>query len=101
MTTLFGFYKILFHLSFLPMAGPATEVSGTILDKSNNTPVSNVYVYAVKGEEETLSEDNGRFKLLSWSKLPVIIFFEKKGYKPARIPLNREQKNIRVVLEPY
>ena len=98
MATLFTFYKFLLYFSLLPAA---TEVSGIILDKFNNEPLANVYIYAVKGEEETLSNDKGGFKLLSWEALPLTVVFEKKGYKPVRVPVKKEQKNFKVILEAY
>ena len=101
MTAVVALYKFLVYFSLIFPVSTATEVSGIVLDKNNHQPVPNVYIYTIKGEEETLSRENGSFKLLSWEKLPVTVSFEKKGYKPARITINKDQKNKQIVLESY
>ncbi|MBC7934962.1 MAG: carboxypeptidase-like regulatory domain-containing protein [Rhizobacter sp.] len=100
MSTFFSLYKFALYFAMLFNAGAATEASGLITDGKSKEPLSNVYVYTVKAEEETLSNDKGNFKLLSWQALPVTIVFEKNGYKSKRISLKQDEKNIRVLLEP-
>lgn len=101
MTILFSFYKFLLYCSFITANGVSTEFSGVVLDKNSNEPISNVYVYTIKGEEEALSSEKGVFKLLSWQATPVTVYFDKKGYKLKRIQLGKEQKNARILLEAY
>lgn len=101
MAALFSLYKFLLYFSLIGTAGDATEFSGVVVDKSSNEPLSNVYIYVIKGEEETLSGEKGNFKLLSWQKLPAGIFFEKKGYKMTKTFIKKDQKNIKVLLEAY
>ena len=100
MSTFFSLYKFVLYFSVLFNAGKATEASGVVSDGKNKEPLSNVYVYTLKGEEETLSSEKGSFRLLSWQALPVTIVFEKNGYKPKRVSLKADQKNILVMLEP-
>lgn len=97
---LLALYKTLMYFSLF-QPNVITEFSGTILDKSNNEAIQNVYVYTIKGEEETLSAAKGNFSLISWQALPVTVYFEKKGYKTKRIQLLKEQKNTKILMETY
>ena len=101
MTILYSLYKYLLFFTLAPGGTEATEASGVVIDKATGQPLTNVYVYSIKGEEETLSSDKGTFKIVSWEALPVVLSFEKKGYKTVRLPLRKEQKNIKVLLETY
>ena len=101
MTALFSFYKWWLSIALLTTANDASEFSGVIVGKHNSEPLANVYVYTVKGEEETLSNSSGNFRLLTWGKLPVTIYFETKGFARTKLTFTKEQKNKRVVLEAY
>lgn len=79
----------------------AIEVSGIVVNSVTKEPVGNVYIHAVKGEEESLSNGKGNFKLLCWKTPPVSVVFEKGGYKPQKILVNNDRRNLKVVLEPY
>ncbi|RYD70174.1 MAG: hypothetical protein EOP53_25875 [Sphingobacteriales bacterium] len=101
MTIFYALYKYFLFFSLGYGHLPATEASGIVTDKNTGQPLSQVYVYSIKGEEETLSNEKGVFKIISWEALPVTVSFEKKGYRPFRLPLQKEQKNIKVILEAY
>lgn len=79
----------------------AIEVSGVVVNSISNEPVANVYIHAVKGEEESLSNGKGTFKLLCWKTPPVNVVFEKEGYRSQKLSVKNDQKNIKVVLERY
>lgn len=102
MTFIFTFLTHLTLMGALSFSNSeAIEVSGTVVNSITNEPVANVYIHAVKGEEESLSNDKGTFKLLSWKTPPVNIVFEKEGYRSQKLSVKNDRKNIKVVLEPY
>lgn len=97
-------FTLLTHLTMVAFSfnnGEAIEVSGIVVNSVTNEPVANVYIHAVRGEEESLSNGKGTFKLLSWKTPPVNIVFEKEGYRSQKLSVKNDRKNVKVVLEPY
>lgn len=48
-------------------------IKGNVVAASDERPLERVYISAVIGEEETLTDKNGNFELNTWQKLPVTI----------------------------
>lgn len=63
------------------------SLEGTVLFKESGKPFAQGHVYTVKGEEETLTNDQGEFKFTSWQKLPVTLY------------VDYSQSNFRVVID--
>lgn len=61
-----------------------TTIQG-IVKGSDGKPVSNAYLYTVKGEEEALSNDKGEFKFDTWQKLPVTLTVDHSEFKKEAI----------------
>ena len=62
----------------------AQTIEGVIVGKDNR-PVSKVYVFVVKGEEETITGSNGRFAVTTWQNFPVSLTVEHPGYKKLKL----------------
>ncbi|MFT3980797.1 MAG: hypothetical protein QM687_10035 [Ferruginibacter sp.] len=92
-------WLLLIYKSLLA-GGPALEISGNITESVYGKPVDKAYIYTVAGEEETLSNSSGRFRLLTWQKTPVKVRFEKKGFKSREIIYTANSINHTVILSP-
>ena len=68
-------------------------VEGTVLTEGIQTPVVNAFVYTVPGEEETLTDKSGHFKLTTWQSLPVTVTVEHPDFKPAIIHVTKLPAN--------
>jgi hypothetical protein len=55
----------------------AIIIEGKVIAESTGKPVSNAHVFIVDGEEETLTNNNGEFRIRSWQKAPVKLTVEK------------------------
>jgi hypothetical protein len=62
----------------------ATKLKGIVVGKDNR-PVSNAYLFVVKGEEETITGSNGQFALTTWQKFPVSLSVEHPDYKKLKL----------------
>lgn len=61
-------------------------IEGKVIAESTGKSIANAHVYVVDGEEETLTGNNGEFRIRSWQKVPVKLTVEKPGqYQPTSI----------------
>ena len=70
---------------------------GTVVSSETGKPLPDAYIYAVKGEEETLTDDKGEFKFISWQKLPITIHVDYSE-KKARMVIADPRKKIMIKL---
>ncbi|MGC4100359.1 carboxypeptidase-like regulatory domain-containing protein [Ferruginibacter sp.] len=78
---------------------PAVELQGVIQDAATGLPVSNVYIYSVKGEEEAVTDKKGAFKIISWQSLPVSLTLSHKEYEEKKLQVSDAAKTILVKLK--
>lgn len=69
----------------------AIIIEGKVVAESTGKPVGNAHVFVVDGEEETLTNGNGEFRIRSWQKTPVSLTVEKP---------DQYQRTIIVVQDP-
>jgi hypothetical protein len=62
-------------------------VEGTVLTEGSLQPVVNAFVYTVPGEEETLTDKNGKFKLTTWQPMPLAITVEHGDFTTTSIKI--------------
>ena len=75
----------LFSLLLLNLNQPASvKLQGVVVGKDNR-PVSNAYLFVIKGEEETITGSNGQFALTTWQKFPVSLSVEHPEYKKLKL----------------
>lgn len=48
-------------------------IKGSVVAASDQRPLERVYVSAVVGEEEALTDKNGNFELHTWQHLPITV----------------------------
>lgn len=46
-------------------------IKGKVIDDGTGQPVAKAHVFIVEGEEETLTNNDGEFKIESWQKTPL------------------------------
>lgn len=72
------------------------KVKGIVVNESNK-PVERVYISAVQGEEEALTDKNGNFTLTTWQSLPVTITIQHADYTSQQIVIrDTAQKEIKL-----
>lgn len=59
---------------------PST-ISGIVVEQESGLPVEKAHVYIIKGEEESITDSKGVFRILSWKKFPVAIITEHAKYE--------------------
>lgn len=74
-------------------------ISGTVLQK-NLKPVEKCYLYIISGEEEAISDKDGKFTISTWQPFPVTIKAEHIQYKKQNIKMDKPARDIIVKLEP-
>jgi len=60
-------------------------VEGKVTDTSFRTPVRNVHVYVVPGEEEVFTNKDGGFRLKTWRTYPLTVVVEHPDYYPKKV----------------
>ena len=68
---------------------PAT-VEGIVISNSTSRPVGNTYLYIVPGEEEALTDINGKFVITTWQKFPLSVTAEHPNFKKAKLLVSAE-----------
>jgi hypothetical protein len=71
-----------------------TTIEGVVLGKEDNRPLANAYVYVTKGEEEAVTDRQGRFRLITWQNLPVTITAEYPGYKKLSLQARKQGEKL-------
>lgn len=59
-------------------------VEGTVLSEGSLKPVQDAFVYTVSGEEEVLTDKNGKFRLTTWQSLPVVVTVEHRDFETVK-----------------
>lgn len=62
-------------------------IKGNVVSASDQRPLERVYVSAVAGEEEALTDKNGNFELSTWQQLPVTIQVQHVDFVTEKVVL--------------
>jgi hypothetical protein len=74
-------------------------VEGTVLSEGSLKPVADAYVYTVSGEEEVLTDKQGKFKLTTWQSLPLSITVEHYSFETLKVRVNTVPANQSIRLK--
>lgn len=74
------------------------SIQGVIVSKTDGKPLENIYLYAVKGEEEAISNSKGEFKFVSWQKLPLTLYVQHKDNEHVRVVVSNPKEFITIKL---
>ncbi len=80
--------------------GKPAEISGQIIHTDTGQRIENAYVYIVSGEEESLSDKNGKFSITTWQQLPVTLVIEHPQYKKKKVRTSDASQKQVIKLEP-
>lgn len=79
--------------------GKPAEISGHLVNETGQR-IENAYVYIVSGEEESLSDKNGKFSITTWQQLPVTLVIEHPQYKKKTVRTSDASQKQVIKLEP-
>jgi uncharacterized protein YfaS (alpha-2-macroglobulin family) len=72
-------------------------LQGLVTNKQTGKPLSDVYLYTVKGEEEAITDQKGEFKFVTWGKLPVTIHIHNNE-EDVRVVVTNPSELIKIKL---
>ena len=73
-------------------------INGIVLNKETGNPIPGVYLYAVKGEEEALTNNKGAFQLVTWQKLPATLHLHYKEDEQVRVVVTKTDQPVTIKL---
>lgn len=74
-------------------------IEGKVIDDATGKPLGKIHVYITEGEEETLTNDKGEFRIESWQKFPIkltVNSYTGSGKKIVSIQDASQKKTIRL-----
>lgn len=80
--------------------GKPAEIIGQIIHTETGQRIENAYVYIISGEEESLTDKNGRFFITTWQQLPVTLVIEHPQYKKRKVRTTDASQKQVIKLEP-
>ena len=78
----------------------SVKIEGVVVSDDNKRPVSQAYLFVVKGEEETISGSNGKFTLTTWQSFPVSLTVEHPSYRKIKLSIKEPGEKQVIRLEP-
>jgi len=60
-------------------------VEGKIVSESTGKPIPRAYAYIIEGEEEALTDANGRFRIQTWQKFPLTLTVKYRNRAATRL----------------
>lgn len=74
-------------------------VEGTVAVQTDGAPVSKAHVFVVNGEEEIFTDDNGKFKLITWQSFPVEVTISHSDYEEQKVIIRSTARKAQVLLK--
>ena len=74
-------------------------VEGVVLSEGSLKPIPDAYVYTVSGEEEVLTDKQGRFKLTTWQALPLSLTVEHNNFETLKVRVTNLPANQSIKLK--
>jgi len=69
-------------------------LSGVVLDKQTGEPLPGVYVYTVKGEEEGITNQQGKFRFSTWQAATLVLHVKHSNYDEVQVKVNDLKKTV-------
>ena len=76
------------------------DLKGIVVSGKNGKPLKDVLVYALAGEEEALTDAEGKFHLNTFQKIPLVLTAEKPQYKKLKITVTSFSEELLIRLPP-
>ncbi len=74
------------------------QIKGIVISADTRQPVSNAYLYIVKGEEEALTNAKGEFIITTSEKIPVLTVIHK-DFKELKVKMNTGSQSLKILLQ--
>ena len=75
------------------------QIKGIIISADTKQPVTNAYVYIVKGEEEALTNARGEFTITTSEHPPFTLTVIHKNFKELKFKVNNSSQQVKISLE--
>jgi hypothetical protein len=75
------------------------QIKGTVISADTKQPVTNAYLYIIKGEEEALTNAKGEFIITTSEKTPVVLTVIHKDFKELKVKMNTGAQTVKIILE--
>ncbi len=69
-------------------------VNGVVIDKQTNKPLPDVYVYIIKGEEEAVTNQQGKFSFATWHQSNTVLYLKRPGQNEVQVKLGDPKKDV-------
>ena len=89
---------LIFSMSQLMNFQTILQLQGTVVS-DDKQGLSNVHVYTILGEEETITNEKGEFNLKTSEDFPVKLVVQSPGYQDTILHLKTSLKNLLIVLK--
>ena len=74
------------------------QIKGTIISADTKQPITNAYVYIVKGEEEALTNSKGEFTITTAEQLPFSLTVIHKDFKESKYKISNSSQSVKIIL---
>ena len=83
--------RLFIYLVFVAGVTPSKleTISGIVIDSQTHRPVKDAYVYVVRGEEEGLTNDSGRFSFTVTATDDMKLKVQHPRYKTSQISVDK------------
>jgi hypothetical protein len=68
-------------------------IEGKVITRHSSLPVKGAHVYITSGEEEDLTNNEGKYRITTWQSLPVTLTVEHKNYETVKLKISGNLKN--------
>ena len=69
-------------------------VNGVVFDKQTNKPLPDVYVYIIKGEEEAITDQQGKFSFTTWHRSNMVLNLKRPEHNEVQVKLSDPKKDM-------
>jgi hypothetical protein len=77
----------------------AELIEGIVLKFENNQPLEKALVYTILGEEEVLTNQDGKFILKTYQPLPLILHIHHSDTEDAALKVESSSKKLTILLK--
>jgi hypothetical protein len=74
------------------------QIKGTVISADTKQPVTNAYVYIIKGEEEALTNAKGEFTITTAEQIPFSLTVIHKDFRESKYKINNSYQAVKIIL---
>jgi hypothetical protein len=81
------------------MHNSTQQIKGIVISADTKEPVTNAYLYIIKGEEEALTNAKGEFTITTSEKTPLMLTVIHKDFKELKVKMNAGSQPLKIILQ--